>query len=83
MRINASKTKVTPALIPGKQLDDETNSRSSANGQSTDEIKSELALFLDIGPMRYWQEMMVAYQITEITRISNKHNVALCILTKA
>ncbi len=93
MRIDASKTKVKPALIPDEQLDDEPLENDDkfkylalmfvAKGQGTEEIRPELALFLDIRPMRYWQEMVVAYQIAEITRISDKHNAVLCILAKA
>ncbi len=74
MRINASKTKVTPARIPGEQLDDEPLEDDDkfkylglmfvAKGQGTEEIRPELALFFDIRPTRYWEEMMVAYQDT-------------------
>ncbi len=72
MRINASKTKVTPALIPGEQLDDETLKDDDkfkyfglmfvVKGQGTEEIRPELTLFLDIRPMRYWQGMVAAFQ---------------------
>ncbi len=55
MRINASKTKVTPALIPGEQLDDEPLEDDDkfkyiglmfvAKGQGTEEIKPVRAAY--------------------------------------
>ncbi len=71
MRINVSKTKVTPTLIPDEQLDDEPFEDDDnfkylgpmfvAKGQGSEEIRPERVAYLDLGPMRYLEEMVVAY----------------------